>query len=124
LRLREWPVPGPGAGQCLVRVSACAVCRTDLHVVEGELPSPKLPLVPGHEIVGRVAAVGAGVEHLQVGGRVGVPWLDWTCGECGFCRSAREKLCDAMARNSSAWHSASLSVPRPIRSASRQPTKL
>ncbi|HXG48792.1 MAG TPA: zinc-dependent alcohol dehydrogenase family protein [Methylomirabilota bacterium] len=94
LRLTELPTPKPGAGQVLVRVAACAVCRTDLHVADGELPNPKLPLVPGHEIVGHVAEVGAGVERFQVGARVGVPWLGWTCGECGYCRSQRENLCD------------------------------
>jgi propanol-preferring alcohol dehydrogenase len=91
---REVPVPAAGAGQVLVKVSACAVCRTDLHVVDGELPEPKLPLIPGHEIVGRVVALGEGVTHLPIGARVGIPWLGWTCGECEFCRSARENLCD------------------------------
>lgn len=86
--------PEPGPGQVLIRVAACAVCRTDLHVVDGELPDPKLPLVPGHEIVGRVVAVGAGVERFAAGDRVGVPWLGWTCGECGYCRSGRENLCE------------------------------
>lgn len=88
------PEPEPGAGQVLVRVSACAVCRTDLHIVDGELASPKLPLVPGHEIVGVVAAVGADVDRFAVGDRVGVPWLGWTCGACGYCRAGRENLCD------------------------------
>jgi propanol-preferring alcohol dehydrogenase len=86
--------PMPSAGQVLIRVHACAVCRTDLHVVDGELASPKLPLVPGHEIVGRVAAKGEGVEHFAIGDRVGVPWLGWTCGVCEFCRTGRENLCD------------------------------
>ena len=72
---------------------ACAVCRTDLHVVDGELGQPKLPLVPGHEIVGSVAALGDGVDRFAVGDRVGVPWLGWTCGTCAFCRSGRENLC-------------------------------
>ncbi len=94
LRLTELPTPGPGTGQVLVRVAACAVCRTDLHVVDGELPNPKLPLVPGHEIVGRIAEAGAGVERFKPGDRVGIPWLGWTCGECNFCRSQRENLCD------------------------------
>jgi propanol-preferring alcohol dehydrogenase len=94
LRLLELEVPRPAAGQALVKVNACAVCRSDLHVVDGELPNPKLPLVPGHEIVGRIAAVGANVTHFKIGERVGVPWLGWTCGECGFCRSGRENLCD------------------------------
>jgi propanol-preferring alcohol dehydrogenase len=75
-------------------VAACAVCRTDLHVVDGELPNPKLPLVPGHEIVGRVEAVGAGTGNFQVGDRVGIPWLGWTCGECEYCISSRENLCE------------------------------
>ncbi len=77
-----------------VRVTACAVCRTDLHVIDGDLPDPKFPLVPGHEIVGRVAEVGPGVSRFQEGDRVGIPWLGWTCGACGFCRSGRENLCD------------------------------
>src|SRR5262249_8463200 len=86
------PVPGPG--QLSVRVLACAVCRTDLHVVDGELPNPKLPLIPGHEIVGRVEKLGAGVNQFKIGERVGIPWLGWTCGECEFCRSERENLCE------------------------------
>jgi propanol-preferring alcohol dehydrogenase len=88
------PVPHPGPGQLLVKVAACAVCRTDLHVIDGELPNPKLPLVPGHEIVGRVEEVGAGVTNFHVGDRVGIPWLGWTCGECEYCLSARENLCE------------------------------
>lgn len=95
LRLTDLPTPTPGAGQVLVQVSACAVCRTDLHVVDGELRNPKLPLVPGHEIVGRVATVGEGVSGFKVGDRVGIPWLGWTCGQCGYCRTLRENLCDA-----------------------------
>jgi propanol-preferring alcohol dehydrogenase len=94
LALTEREIPAPGSGQVLLRIAVCAVCRTDLHVVDGELPHPRLPLVPGHEIVGRVAAVGAGVERFQVGERVGVPWLGWTCGDCRYCRSGRENLCD------------------------------
>src|SRR5256886_4910956 len=86
--------PKPEEGEVLVRVNACAVCRTDLHVVDGELPNPKLPLVPGHEIVGRVAAIGAGVKGLALSERVGVPWLGATCGVCPYCRSGRENLCD------------------------------
>jgi propanol-preferring alcohol dehydrogenase len=97
LRLAAVSVPTPGPGQVLIRVHACAVCRTDLHVVDGELTQPKLPLVPGHEIVGSVAALGAGVERFRIGDRVGVPWLGWTCGTCDFCRSGRENLC-AQAR--------------------------
>jgi propanol-preferring alcohol dehydrogenase len=87
------PVPGPG--QVLVRVRACAVCRTDLHVVDGELPHPKLPLIPGHEIVGQVLACGPGPAPFAGGQRVGIPWLGHTCGACPYCRSGRENLCDA-----------------------------
>jgi propanol-preferring alcohol dehydrogenase len=94
LRLAELPQPAPGPEQVLVRVRACGVCRTDLHVVDGELPRPKLPLVPGHEIVGTIEAKGERVERFAVGQRVGVPWLGWTCGNCRYCRSARENLCD------------------------------
>lgn len=94
LVLRDVSMPEPGAGQMRIRVSACAVCRTDLHVVDGELPDPKLPLVPGHEIVGRVEKLGEGVEGFRLGDRVGVPWLGWTCGECDFCRRGQENLCD------------------------------
>ena len=94
LVLDDLPVPRPGAGQVLVKVAACAVCRTDLHVVDGELPNPKLPLVPGHEVVGRVEQLGAGVTNFRVGERVGIPWLGWTCGECEYCLSARENLCE------------------------------
>lgn len=86
--------PQPAPGQLLVRVHACGVCRTDLHVVDGELPEPALPLVPGHEIVGTVEALGAGVTDRRIGERVGVPWLARTCGRCRFCRSERENLCD------------------------------
>ena len=95
LRLRELAKPVPGPRQVLVKVSACGVCRTDLHVVDGELTEPKLPLVPGHEIVGRVEAVGAEVERFHIGERVGIPWLGHTCGECSYCRAGRENLCDA-----------------------------
>ena len=94
LRLTDLPVPTPGSGEVLLRILACAVCRTDLHVLEGELPHPKLPLVPGHEIVGVVTAQGAGVQRFKPGDRVGVPWLGWTCGVCEDCRSGRENLCD------------------------------
>ena len=94
LRETDLPRPRAGAGQVLVGIGACAVCRTDLHVVDGELPNPKLPLIPGHEIVGRVIEAGAGVDRFQPGDRVGVPWLGWTCGECRFCRAGRENLCD------------------------------
>ena len=94
LQLRDVPRPTLGAGQLLVRVSSCAVCRTDLHVVDGELPDPKLPLIPGHQIVGRVEEIGKGVEEFSVRDRVGIPWLGWTDGECVYCRSSRENLCD------------------------------
>lgn len=86
--------PQPGLGQVLVRVHACGVCRTDLHILDGELTRPKLPLIPGHEIVGTVAALGEGVTQFQVGDRIGVPWLGWTCGECRFCRRGQENLCE------------------------------
>ena len=94
LREAELPMPKPGPGQVLLRVSACAVCRTDLHVVDGELMEPKLPLVPGHEIVGTVKEKGQGAERFEVGDRVGIPWLGWTCGECSYCLWGRENLCD------------------------------
>src|SRR5258705_11548689 len=94
LVLRERPVPTPGAGEILVEIAACGVCRTDLHVVDGELPNPKLPIVPGHEIVGRVAATGAGVTGVSAGERVGVPWLGHTCGICPYCRAGHENLCN------------------------------
>jgi len=88
------PVPRPGPGQVLIRVCACGVCRTDLHVVDGELTKPRLPLIPGHEIVGRVVATGAGVDGFLAGDRIGVPWLGHTCGTCPYCRTGRENLCD------------------------------
>jgi alcohol dehydrogenase, propanol-preferring len=88
------PIPKPAAGQILLKVKACGVCRTDLHVVDGELPEPKRLVVPGHEIVGEVAALGAGAERFQIGDRVGVPWLGETCGSCRYCTSNRENLCD------------------------------
>jgi alcohol dehydrogenase, propanol-preferring len=88
------PRPAPGLGEVLLRVLACGVCRTDLHVVDGDLESPRLPLIPGHEIVGRVVEVGSGVAGLAVGDRVGVPWLGGTCGACRWCRDGRENLCD------------------------------
>src|SRR5437870_1064654 len=93
LECTEVPTPCPAAGQLLVRVAACAVCRTDLHVIDGELPDPKLPLILGHEIIGQVAEVGSDVENFRIGERVGIPWLGWTCGRCRFCRSGRENLC-------------------------------
>ena len=95
LRLADVPVPEPGPGQILVRVKACAVCRTDLHVVDGELPEPKLPLVPGHEIVGEVAHTGRGVDWFRPGERVGIPWLGYTCARCRYCVAGQENLCDA-----------------------------
>lgn len=93
LRLAHVPLRDPGPGEIRIKVSACAVCRTDLHVVDGELPDPKLPIVPGHEIVGRVDAVGHGANRFRIGDRVGVPWLGWTCGACEFCRRGEENLC-------------------------------
>lgn len=86
--------PKPGPGEVLLRVKACGVCRTDLHISAGELPDPKLPLILGHEIVGTVVATGAGVDRFTAGARIGVPWVGWTCGVCGYCRSGRENLCD------------------------------
>ncbi|MDE2283261.1 MAG: zinc-dependent alcohol dehydrogenase family protein [Hyphomicrobiales bacterium] len=94
LKLEERPDPRPAAGEVRVRVAACGVCRTDLHVVDGELPNPKLPIIPGHEIVGYVDLVGEGVDAPAIGTRVGIPWLGWTCGQCVYCRSGRENLCD------------------------------
>jgi alcohol dehydrogenase, propanol-preferring len=94
LVLREGPIPQPESGEILIEIEACGVCRTDLHVVDGELPHPKLPIVPGHEIVGRVAAVGSDVIGFARGERVGVPWLGATCGVCPYCRDGRENLCD------------------------------
>jgi propanol-preferring alcohol dehydrogenase len=94
LRLKELSIPKPQEGQILLRVRACAVCRTDLHVVDGELPDPKLPLIPGHEIVGEVQELGPAVSSFQVGDLVGVPWLGWTCGCCRYCDQGEENLCD------------------------------
>jgi len=94
LVMRERPVAAPGRGEILIEIAACGVCRTDLHVVDGELPDPRLPIVPGHEIVGRVAAIGEGVAGFVPGARVGVPWLGATCGVCPYCRDGRENLCD------------------------------
>jgi alcohol dehydrogenase, propanol-preferring len=91
LRAAEMTDPEPAAGEVMIEIAACGICRTDLHVVDGELTEPKLPLVPGHQIVGRVAAGG---DRFEMGRRVGVPWLGWTCGECRFCLSGRENLCD------------------------------
>jgi len=95
LVMRERVLPVAGAGELLIEVKACGVCRTDLHVVDGELAHPKLPIVPGHEVVGRVAAIGAGVGGFSLGERVGVPWLGATCGSCPYCREGAENLCDA-----------------------------
>jgi propanol-preferring alcohol dehydrogenase len=97
LALEAMPVPRPGPGELLIKVRACAVCRTDLHVVDGELPHPKLPLIPGHEVIGTVVAVGDGTPAAAPGERLGVPWLGWTCGACPYCRSGRENLCDRAA---------------------------
>src|SRR5881296_2498632 len=91
LVMHERAAPAPAAGEILVEVAACGVCRTDLHIVDGELPDPQLPLVPGHQIVGRALRGG---ERFAPGDRVGIPWLEWTCGECRYCRSGRENLCD------------------------------
>lgn len=95
LRLVQRDKPQPGPGCVLLRVSACGVCRTDLHIVDGELPMLDHPVVPGHEIVGVVEMLGTGVDNITIGDRVGVPWLGWTCGHCGYCTSGRENLCDA-----------------------------
>ena len=94
LRYEELPQPRVGAGQVLVKVSACGVCRTDLHVVDGDLTEPKLPIVPGHEIIGRVAQIGEGVTGFAIDERVGIPWLGHTCGVCFYCRNGNENLCD------------------------------
>jgi len=94
LTLVDRPDVQPSEGEVRVRVAACGVCRTDLHVVDGELPQPKLPIIPGHEIVGRIETVGAHVEALSPGMRVGIPWLGRTCGQCAYCREGRENLCD------------------------------
>ena len=95
LRLIDRPMPRPAPHQVLIAVAACGVCRTDLHVVDGDLPNPVVPLVPGHEIVGRVVVAGAGVSSVRIGDRVGVPWLGRTCGACAYCRGGRENLCDS-----------------------------
>lgn len=94
LKAREVNVPQPGPEQVLLRVHACGVCRTDLHILDGELPDPKLPLIIGHEIVGTVVQTGARVRQFRVGDRIGVPWLGYTCGRCRYCRQGRENLCD------------------------------
>jgi propanol-preferring alcohol dehydrogenase len=97
LRRERLPVPRPGPRQVLVKIATCGVCRTDLHLVDGELPQARYPVIPGHEIVGRVAALGAEIEGPALGTRVGVPWLGHSCGQCDFCRDAHENLCDAAA---------------------------
>jgi alcohol dehydrogenase, propanol-preferring len=94
LTLADVPDPIPGPDQLLIKVHTCAVCRTDLHVIDGELPNPKLPLIPGHEIIGTVVAKGRTVDRFAIGDRVGVPWLGWSCGSCAYCLSGRENLCD------------------------------
>lgn len=94
LRMADVPVPRAGKEQLLIRVHACAVCRTDLHVIDGELTQPKLPLIPGHEIVGTVAEKGEAVARFRLGDRVGIPWLGWSCGECSYCQAGQENLCD------------------------------
>ncbi len=94
LQVIEVPAPIPGPGEILLRVLACGVCRTDLHIVDGELAAPRLPLIPGHQIVGIVERLGPGVDHLTPGERVGVPWLGYSCGECAFCAGGQENLCD------------------------------
>jgi len=94
LRLLEVPTPSPSAGEVLVQVAACGVCRTDLHVVDGDLKHPKLPVIPGHEIVGRVWGLGTGVTQFNIGQRVGIPWLGSTCGTCRYCQTGHENLCD------------------------------
>lgn len=94
LVLSDLPDPQPQSGEVRVRVAACGVCRTDLHVVDGELPNPKLPIIPGHEIVGRIDLVGPDVKALEIGMRVGIPWLGYTCGVCRYCAQGQENLCD------------------------------
>jgi propanol-preferring alcohol dehydrogenase len=94
LQLRQLPYPQAGPGQLQVTISACGVCRTDLHVVDGDLTEPRLPIIPGHEIVGRVSALGDGVEGFEIGDRVGIPWLGYSCGCCRYCESGAENLCD------------------------------
>ncbi len=93
LKMERLPRPVAGPGQIQIRIEACGVCRTDLHLIDGDLPNPSLPIIPGHEIVGRVSALGAGVNGFSLDERVGVPWLGWTCGQCHFCQSGRENLC-------------------------------
>lgn len=94
LQLEQWPIPRPGLGEILVQVMACGVCRTDLHVVAGELPNPHLPLIPGHEIIGQVVEIGEQVKRWKVGDWVGIPWLGYTCGQCTYCKKGLENLCE------------------------------
>ena len=94
LKLVQRPDPQPGPGQVQVAISACGVCRTDLHVVDGDLTEPRLPIIPGHEIVGTISALGAGVDNFALGERIGIPWLGHTCGCCSYCASGAENLCD------------------------------
>src|SRR3954464_5355244 len=94
LQLTQRPDPRPGPDEVRIKVSACGVCRTDLHVVDGELPDIRYPIVPGHEVGGRIETIGSGVSDLTPGMRVGVPWLGWTCGRCTYCESNQENLCD------------------------------
>ena len=109
------PVPDPGPGELRLRVHACAVCRTDLHLVDGELPMARLPVVPGHEIVGTVETLGPGVEGWRAGQRAGVPWLGGSCGGCRYCAEGRENLCDAPSRASACPSTASRSTTSPQR---------
>ena len=94
LRLLEKQDPIPGPGKVLVRVTACGVCRTDLHIVDGDLTEPKLPIIPGHEIVGTVIGIGRDIDNFKEGDRIGIPWLGRTCGHCSYCVSGDENLCD------------------------------
>ncbi|MBT8435900.1 MAG: alcohol dehydrogenase catalytic domain-containing protein, partial [Gammaproteobacteria bacterium] len=94
LKSVQLPDPEPGPGQLQVAISACGVCRTDLHVVDGDLTEPKLPIIPGHEIVGTITALGQGVDDFKIGERIGIPWLGHTCGCCSYCKSGAENLCD------------------------------
>src|SRR5262252_3083484 len=114
------PDPRPGPQQLLIAVRACAVCRTDLHVVDGELPDPKLPLVPGHEIIGTVVEKGTAAERFAIGDRVGVPWLGWTCGVCEYCRggAADVRRADRLPHPAHGWRGA---VPRDLRLWRRRP---
>ena len=113
LRSVDIPKPRLGANEVLVQVRACAICRTDLHIVDGELPNPKLPLVPGHEIVGVIVEKDERVERFKTGDRVGIPWLGWTCGECEFCLSERENLCNPRVSLATRSTAAMRSLPWP-----------